>query len=147
LVGSAGCEAPVMVHHRGTEGTEKSDVVVSHAIIGAAVEVHRALGPGLLESTYQRCLGHQLYLRGIGFDREVHIPIHYKGLSLRSGSRIDLIADGSVIIEVKAIAAIEPIHKAQLLTYLKLTNHRVGLLINFNVERLVDGVRRVVNGF
>ena len=126
-----------MIHHRGTEGTEKSDVVVSHAIIGAAVEVHRALGPGLLESTYQRCLCHELNLRGIGVDREVAVPIQYKGLTLHEGYRIDLIADGSVIIEAKAITAIEPIHKAQLLTYLKLTNHRVGLLINFNVERLV----------
>ena len=136
-----------MVHHRGTEDTEKNDSVVSGQIIGAAMEVHRTLGPGLLESSYQRCLCYELVLRGVAFDREVSIPIRYKSLVMHAVYRIDLIVEGSVIVEAKAIAAIDPIHKAQLLTYLKLMDRRVGLLINFNVERLVDGIRRVVNGY
>jgi GxxExxY protein len=150
LMSSVGREPPEMIHHRGTEGTEgteEGDAVVSHEIIGAAVEVHRALGPGLLESSYQRCLCHELILRGVSFDREVPVSIDYKGLTIQAGYRIDLVVDDSVIVEVKATTTIEPIHKAQLLTYLKLTNHRVGLLINFNVERLVNGIRRIVNGY
>ena len=121
--------------------------MVTRAIIGAAIEVHRGLGPGLLESTYQRCLAHELALRRVHYSREVEVPIRYKGLVLRPGYRIDLVVERSVVVEVKTVAAIEPIHKAQILTYLKLMNIRVGLLINFNVPRLLDGLRRIVNQY
>lgn len=137
----------VMGHRRGAEGAENRIDVVSRTIIGAALDVHKNLGPGLLESIYQRCLSHELASRGVPFEREVAVPIRYKGLVLQPGYRIDLIVENAVVVEIKAVAAIEPIHKAQVLTYLKLMDLRVGLLINFNVPRLVDGLRRLVNQY
>jgi GxxExxY protein len=139
-----------MVHHRGTEGTEgteEADNRISQEIIGAAVEVHRALGPGLLESSYQACLAHELMLRGVRWEQQRELPLSYKGIALRNGYRIDLLVEGRIVVEVKAIQSIEAVHRAQLLTYLKLLNRRIGLLINFNVEILVQGVRRIVNGY
>jgi GxxExxY protein len=147
LDGSVTCETPEMIHRRDAEVAENRIDVVSQTIIGAAVEVHRSLGPGLLESSYQRCLAYELASRGVRLDREVEIPIRYKGLVLRPGYRIDMLVEGAVVVEVKTVAAIEPIHKAQILTYLKLMDLRVGLLINFNVARLLDGLRRVVNRY
>ncbi len=113
-------------------------------IIGAAIEVHRLLGPGLLEETYEACLCHELHLRGVGFQRQVHLPIIYKGIRLASAYRIDLIVNDLVIVELKAIEQILPLHEAQLLTYLRHTGKRVGLLINFNVPLLKNGIRRRV---
>ncbi|MGH7526082.1 MAG: GxxExxY protein [Gemmatimonadales bacterium] len=137
----------VMVNHRGTEGTETADVVVSGAVIGAALEVHRHIGPGLLESVYQSCLCHELRLRGVPFREQVSVPLSYKGLRVGAGYRMDLLVSDTVVVEVKAVDAILPIQRAQLLTYLKLIGLRVGLLINFNVETLASGIRRVVNGY
>lgn len=117
---------------------------LTRKIIGAAIEVHRALGPGLLESAYQVCLARELTLQGIPFESEVLIPVVYKGVNLDAGYRADLIVDGKVVIELKAVESLLPVHEAQLLTYLKLTNCKVGLLINFNVPVLKDGIIRRV---
>jgi GxxExxY protein len=117
---------------------------LSEAIIGAAIEVHRQLGPGLLESIYATCLEHELSLRGISSRREVALPINYKGIAFEAGYRIDLLVENTVIVEVKAIETVLPVHEAQLLTYLKLSQKRVGLLINFNVPLLKDGITRRV---
>jgi GxxExxY protein len=136
-----------MIHHRGTEGTEGGDNRISQEIIGAAVEVHRALGPGLLESSYQACLAHELTLRGVRWEQQRELPLSYKGISLRNSYRIDLLVEERIVVEVKAVQSIEAVHRAQLLTYLKLLDRRIGLLINFNVETLVHGVRRIVNGY
>ena len=119
---------------------------VTRAVIGAAIEVHRRLGPGLLESAYQECLCHELTLTGIPFDYEVKLPLEYKGIKLEHGYRVDLVVAGRVVVEVKSIEAIAPIHEAQLITYLRLGGWRVGLLINFNVVVLKHGIRRRVLG-
>ncbi len=114
---------------------------------GAAIEVHRALGPGLLESSYQTCLSRELTLRGLRWAQQREVPLWYKGVRLQNSYRNDLLVEGRVVVEVKSIDLLQPIHRAQLLTYLKLMNLRVGLLINFNVETLVHGIGRVVNGY
>lgn len=115
------------------------------AIIAAAIEAHRALGPGLLESVYEECLCCELELRGIPFARQVPIPVEYKGVRSECGYRIDLLVQDEVVVEIKAVEAIHPVHEAQLLTYMKLSGKRVGLLINFCVPVLKDGiVRRVL---
>ena len=111
-------------------------------VIGCAIEVHRSLGPGLLESTYQQCLAHELSLKGIPFQLEVPMPVEYKSVRLDCGYRIDVLVDDQVILELKAVEEIKGIHKAQLLTYMKLAQIRTGLLINFNVQKLTDGVQR-----
>ena len=118
---------------------------ITKAIIGAAMEVHKTLGPGLLESAYEACLCHELQLRGIKFQRQVDLPVIYKGLELDCGYRMDLVVEDAVVVELKAIEQIGPIHEAQLLTYLRLSGNRVALLINFNSSVLKDGiVRRVL---
>ena len=116
----------------------------TRAIIGAAIDVHRQLGPGLLESAYEECLCHELHLCGMALERQVELPVSYRGLNLDCGYRIDLIVEKEVVLELKAIERILPIHEAQLLTYLKLARKRVGLLINFNVPILTQGIRRRV---
>jgi GxxExxY protein len=113
-------------------------------IIGAAIEVHRNLGPGLLESAYEECLCHELRLRELDFKRQVPLPLLYKGLKLDCGYKLDLIVRDEVILELKAVEKLLPIHEAQLLTYLRLTGKRVGLLINFNVPLLTQGIIRRV---
>jgi GxxExxY protein len=117
---------------------------LSNQIIGAAIEVHRFLGPGLLESAYQACLEQELKLRGIPFDSQVPIPINYKGVELDCGYRLDLLVGGLVVVELKSVVKFEPIFDAQLLSYLRLTEHWLGLLMNFNVPVLRDGIRRRV---
>jgi len=117
---------------------------LTEKIIGAAIEVHRELGPGLLESIYQACLARELTLQGIPFKRELALPISYKGISIDCGYRIDFLIADKVVVELKAIAALLPIHEAQLLTYLKLTGIKVGLLINFNKVVLINGLKRMV---
>ncbi len=118
---------------------------LTHSIIGAAIEVHRELGPGLLESAYETCLVHELQLRSLSFRRQVPLPLHYKGVSLDCGYRIDLIVADTVLLELKAVEDVLPIHEAQLLTYLRLSGIKIGLIINFNVPILKKGiVRRVL---
>ena len=115
---------------------------VTQTVIGAAIEVHKALGPGLLESAYEHCLCRELDLRGVPSERQRPVPIEYKGTELECGYRVDLLVDGLVVVEIKAVTKIESIHEAQLLTYMKLGRWKLGLLINFNVPLLKDGVRR-----
>ena len=120
---------------------------ITHDVIGAAIEVHRQLGPGLLESSYRECLCRELLLRGIPFEREKPLPLEYKGIHLGCGYRLDILVDQSVVVEVKAIEALAPIHEAQLLTYLRIGGWRLGLLINFNVAVLKTGIRRRILGY
>ena len=117
---------------------------LSERVIGAAIEVHRHLGPGLLESAYQRCLEAELHLRQISFSAEVPLPVRYKDEPLDCAYRLDLVVENSIIVELKAVDVLSPIHTAQLLTYLKLRHLRLGLIINFNVPVLWRGVRRIV---
>lgn len=117
---------------------------LTHAIIGAAIEVHRRTGPGLLESSYEECMCCELEVRGLRYERQVALPLVYRDRRLDAGYRIDLIVEDVVIVELKAIEKILPIHEAQLLTYMKLSGRRVGLLINFCVPILIDGVIRRV---
>lgn len=131
-----------MMHHRDTEATEMELNKTTEQIIGAAIEVHKVLGPGLLESVYEECLCRELGLRGIKFERQKSLPVEYKGVKLDCGYRLDLIVEGIVVVEIKAVSIIEPIHEAQLLTYLKLGGWKLGMLINFNVPILKDGIRR-----
>lgn len=116
----------------------------TEAVIGAAIEVHRRLGPGLLESAYQECLARELLLRNIPFEREVPVPIVYKGVHLECGYRLDFLVDRNVVVEIKALDILPPVCEAQLLTYLSLGGWQLGLLINFNVTLLRDGIRRRV---
>ncbi len=113
-------------------------------IIGCAIEVHKTLGPGLLESTYEQCLVRELSLAGISLLQQVPLPVEYKGIQLDCGYRIDLLVDEKVLVELKSVTQLLPIHEAQILTYLKLSKIPVGLLINFNVERLTKGLKRFV---
>jgi GxxExxY protein len=130
------------IHHRDIEDTEMELNRITEQVIGAAIEVHRALGPGLLESAYEECLCRELSLREISFERQRPLPVEYKGTKLDCGYRLDLLIMNTVVVEIKAVQAIEPIHEAQLLTYLKLGGWKLGLLINFNVPVLKDGIRR-----
>ena len=117
---------------------------LSKKVIGCAIEVHRELGPGLLESAYEQCLAHELGLKGIPFELQKTMPVQYKGLLIDCGYRLDLFIDERLIVELKSVAIIDPIHEAQILTYLKLAKIKTGLLINFNVSLLKDGIKRFV---
>ncbi len=118
---------------------------LSRKVIGAAIEVHRYLGPGLLESAYEECLCWELSQAGLAVARQVALPIAYKGMKLDAGYRLDVVVEGSLIVELKAVDAVLSIHKAQLLTYLKLSGIRTGLLLNFNTTVLKDGIVRMVH--
>jgi GxxExxY protein len=120
---------------------------LSSKIISAAIEVHRHLGPGLLESAYEECLCHELQIKELAFFRQKNLPIIYKGTSLDCGYRLDIVVENCVILELKSVNQIEPIHQAQLLTYLKLTGLHLGLIINFNTPILIKGIKRIVNKF
>jgi len=120
---------------------------ITEKIIGAAIEVHRKLGPGLLESAYQECLGREMLLRSIPFEREVPVPVVYKDVHLECGYRLDFLVNRSVVVEIKAVEVMPPVYEAQLLTYLRLGGWQIGLLINFNVTLLREGIRRRVLNF
>ena len=128
--------------HEGHEGMEFDEL--SNKVIGCAIEVHRGLGPGLLESTYEQCLARELSLANISFEIQAPLPVVYKGLQLDCGYRIDLLVEKRLIIELKAVDRLLPIHEAQILTYMKLAEISLGLLINFNVRLLRDGIKRFV---
>lgn len=115
-------------------------------IIGSAIRVHSTLGPGLLESTYQKCLVHELCKAGLKVETEIVVPVYYDGITIEPGYRIDMLVEDSVIIENKAVEKIMAIHEAQLLTYLKMKNCRLGYLINWNTQLVKDGIKRMVNG-
>jgi GxxExxY protein len=127
----------------GTEDTEKESGTITGKIIGAAIDVHRALGPGLLESAYEVCLIYELRLRKLKVESQKAIPIFYKDVMLDCGYRVDLIVENQVIVEIKSVSSLTSIHEAQLLSYLKLSDCRIGLLINFNVKFLREGIRRM----
>jgi len=129
-----------VTNHRDTEAQRDS---LTEKIIGAAIEVHRALGPGLLESAYEECLCRELSLRVVGFKRQVDLPVTYRGVRLEVGYRVDLIVEDKVLVELKAVDQLLPVHEAQLLTYMKLSNVRTGLLINFHVPVLKRGLKRM----
>ena len=137
----------VRVHHRGTEDTKILDGdELTGEIIGAAIEVHRSLGPGLLESVYEECLHYELKECRLEVERQLELPVSYKGRKLQTGFRIDLLVNELVIVELKSVNHLEKIHEAQLLTYLKMAGKRYGLLMNFNVPVLKQGIRRLLNG-
>jgi GxxExxY protein len=117
---------------------------LTYEIRGAATEVHKEIGPGLLESAYEECLCRELSLRGLPFQRQVPLPVTYKGIKLDCGYKLDLVVDDTIILELKSVQEIEPIHEAQLLTYVRLSGKKVGLLINFNTVLLKDSIRRMV---
>ena len=119
---------------------------LSSRIIGAAIEVHKALEPGLLESTYEECICHELSIGGLSLERQKPLAVRYKGINLDCGYRLDVVVEDAIILELKSCEKIEPIHKAQLLTYLKLSGFKLGLLLNFNVTLMREGRVRIVNG-
>ena len=129
-----------------SEETKTRANELSKEVIGAAIEVHRQLGPGLLESAYEACLRRELSLRGIPFACQVPVPVTYKGVQIDCSYRLDLLVGGLVVLELKSVDRLEPIHAAQLLTYLRLTDLWLGLLINFNVVVLKNGIKRIVYG-
>jgi GxxExxY protein len=134
------------MNHRDTEipkGQEDKDPL-SHLVIGAAMEVHRLMGPGLLESVYQKCMEHELRLRGASFRPLAPLPLVYKGIALEADFEMDFYFPGRLVVELKAVEKLLPVHEAQLLTYLRLSNTHVGLLLNFNVPVLKDGIKRMV---
>ncbi|HUW50551.1 MAG TPA: GxxExxY protein [Sulfuricella sp.] len=133
------------MNRRGAE-TQRENFLTG-LIIGCAIEVHKELGPGLLESAYEQCLCHELLLQGVGFERQVSLPVVYKGIKLDCGYLMDLVVEGEIVVELKTVEKILPIHEAQLLTYLKLYHRPVGLLVNFNVPVLKSGIKRIVNQF
>jgi GxxExxY protein len=117
---------------------------LTEAVIGAAIEVHRVLGPGLLESAYEQCLFHELSVQGVSFRRQVELPVVYKGLQLDCGCRMDLVVEDQVVVEIKTVERLMPVHEAQLLTYLKLSGMRVGRLLNFYTGAMSHGIKRMV---
>jgi GxxExxY protein len=127
-----------------TERIALVDEALTQEIIGAAIEIHRHLGPGLLESAYEECLCHELKLRGLNFRRQVSLPVVYKGVALDCGYKMDLVVEDRVVIELKCVEAVLGVHQAQLLTYLKLSGRRVGLLFNFHVSVMTRGIVRKV---
>ena len=138
-----------MLHHEDTENrkaTKSASLMISYEIIGAAIEVHRLLGPGLLETVYEGALCKELRLRGLIVERQISIPMSYKGEFLDCFMKLYLLVEHRIIVGVKSVERLVLVHRAQLLTYLRLQNLWLGLLLNFNVELLRDGVRRVLNG-
>jgi GxxExxY protein len=132
---------------RAQSGTEVTGVnQVTHAIIGAAMKVHSALGPGLLESAYEACLVHELRKVGFKVEQQVELPVNYDGVQIDLGYRIDLVVNDCVIVELKCVEKIAPVHEAQLISYMRLSKKNVGLLINFHVRHLKDGIKRFVEG-
>jgi len=140
------------IHHRAAKDTketprkdlEEMDEQIATAIVDAAIKVHRTLGPGLLESVYERCLDHELRIRGLSVEHQRSFPITYEGLLLESALRLDLLVEDRVILELKSVESILPVHEAQLLTYMKLCGKRLGFLLNFNVPLMRDGIRRKI---
>ena len=136
------------VQHRGHRGSQRSTEdfypALSHSIIGCGMQVHTELGPGLLEAVYEECLCHELSLAGLAFRRQVEVPVRYRNVTLATHLRLDIVVENVAIVEVKSVDAVHAIHEAQLLTYLRLTGKRLGLLMNFNVSHFRSGIHRKV---
>jgi GxxExxY protein len=143
----------VIVTQKGTEETQRFakgimiENQISEKIIGCAIEVHKQLGPGLLESAYQACLDYELRESGLSVKKEIPMPIVYKDIQLDHGYRIDLLVENKVVIEIKTVEALNDVHTAQVLTYLKLGNYKLGLLLNFHVRTLKNGIKRLINTY
>ena len=135
-----------MLTAEGAENAEKRENQISGIVLDAAIAVHSALGPGLLGSAYQACLAYELTSRGLKIAVQIPLPIQYRGVLVDAAYRMDIIVEDVVVIEIKAVEKLAPIHDAQLLSYLKLSGKKLGLLINFHVLRLKDGYKRIVNG-
>jgi GxxExxY protein len=133
------------MNRRGAE--TQSFKEITEKVIGACIDIHRSLGPGLLESAYEECLCHELSLARLGFERQRPLPVKYKNVKLDCGYRLDLVVENRTIVELKTVEQLLPIHEAQLLTYLKLSGLSLGLLVNFNVPVLKNGIKRIVNNF
>jgi GxxExxY protein len=140
-------DLPGVVNFLTTENTEDTEIEqgasLTGRIIGGAIEVHRRIGPGLLESAYETCLAYELQLRGLKVERQKPMPVYYKDVSLECGYRADLVIENQVIVEIKSVSSMGAIHEAQLLSYLRMSDCKVGLLINFNVKILKEGIRRM----
>jgi GxxExxY protein len=121
--------------------------VITEKIIGSAITVHKKLGPGLLESAYKECLFYELDRAGLFVEKEKALPLIYDDMKLECGYRLDLLVEKKIVVEIKSVDALNPVHTAQVITYLKLSGCRIGLLINFNVVKLVDGIQRLINGY
>jgi GxxExxY protein len=139
----------LLINHEEHEEHEEGEWKVefdelSNRVIGCAIEVHRALGPGLLESTYEQCLAHEMRLNGIAFKLQCSFPVEYKGVRLDCGYRVDFFVESALIMELKSVEQVQSVHEAQLLTYLKLAGVHTGLLINFNVKQLREGIKRYI---
>ena len=133
-----------MIHRQGTKDTKALADTLSYDVLGAAINVHGELGPGLLESAYEACLCRELSLRQINYERQVPLPLRYRGMAVDCGYRVDLIVGGLMLVEVKAVTKVLPIHRAQAMTYIKLLKLNLAFVINFNVERLNLGIYRIV---
>jgi len=131
------------LNHRDTENTEKYTNALTEKVIGAAIEVHRSIGPGLLESAYRQCLCHELSAQGLEIRQEVALPVSYKGIRLECGYRLDVVVNDVLVLELKTVETLLPIHQAQLLTYIRLGGFNTGLLINFHVAILTKGIKRL----
>jgi|HubBroStandDraft_2_1064218.scaffolds.fasta_scaffold148420_1 GxxExxY protein len=131
---------------RTAEGAELDENEIGKRVLGCALTVHRALGPGLLESVYEACLAHELGKAGLDFDRQLSLPVSYDGLTMDMAYRLDLLVLRRVVIEIKAVETVAPVHKAQVLSYLRLGGYRLGYLLNFNVALMKDGIFRIANG-
>lgn len=131
------------MNHRATESTEQCDDALTDRVIGAAIEVHRSIGPGLLESAYRQCFCHELEAKGLAVKQEVALPVVYKGIRLECGYRLDMVVDGVLVLELKTVESLLPIHQAQLLTYMRLGGFRTGLLLNFHAALLAKGIKRL----
>lgn len=129
-----------MIRKSGSEDNERN-----RRILGCAMRVHSGLGPGLLESAYEACLGYELVTAGFGVQRQTPLPVNYRGITLDCGYRLDRVVDGSVVLELKVVDKLNDLHFAQLLSYLKLGNYRLGYLLNFNVRHMKDGIKRIAN--
>ena len=130
--------------HQGHQEVPAAADAIARAVVNAGLQVHKALGPGLLESAYEHCLAYEIQTRGLSVRRQVALPIIYKDISLDAGYRLDLLVEDSVVVEIKAVDALTRVHEAQVLTYLKLSRRRIGLLMNFNVDLFKNGVKRLV---
>jgi GxxExxY protein len=134
------------IHHEGAKARRFDDYVekLAEQVVDAAVQIHSTRGPGLLEGVHEACFAHELKQRRIPFQTQVHLPVNYHGLNLDAGLRLDVLVAETIIVEIKAVETLLPVHKAQVLTYLKLSGHSLGFLINFNVATLKEGIRRIV---
>jgi GxxExxY protein len=134
------------IHHEDakTRSLDGDTQTIAEKVVDSVFKVHAALGPGLLESVYEICLAHEFSRRGLPFERQVSLPVVYEGLRLDAGLRLDMIVAGCVVLELKSVESLLPVHRAQMITYLKLSGHKLGFLINFNVVLIKDGIRRII---